>query len=81
MAEATTAMGRRGALVRFRAADVLIPPVDEILVRLHGDEVLEGRVIQEIQGDGASTGHVAVVVPRIADPVLVLCAKLLPEKS
>lgn len=69
----------RGSTVRFRVADVVIPPADELLQRLFGDDVLEGRVVEEARGDEPMNAHVAVAITGMNDPVVVLRSKLIPS--
>lgn len=58
-------------MVRFRVSDVLLPPADEVLRRLFGNDELEGCVVYQ-----ASDDRVAVAVPGLTDPVLVLGANV-----
>jgi hypothetical protein len=66
----------RGATVRFKVADVILPPADELLRRLFGDDMLQGRVVRETAGDGTTSGHVAVEVPGLVEPVIIPRSKL-----
>jgi hypothetical protein len=70
----------RGSTVRFRVADVVMPPPDELLQRLFGDDLLEGRVVEEAKGDEPMGAHVAVSIGGLSDPVVVLRSQLISTR-
>jgi hypothetical protein len=69
----------RGATVRFRVADVLLPPADELMLQLFGENVLQGCVVDQSGASGSSDAHLAVKIEGLADPVLVCRSRLMAE--
>ena len=67
----------RGTLVRFRIAHVLVPPAEELMRELFGNDLLQGSVVAEISADGHQFTHVAVTVDGLCDPVIVSRSQLL----
>ena len=66
----------QGTLVSFPVRDIYLPSVGEVLFRLHGDDVLQGRIIDYSDG-GAHGGTFAIVsVEGLPDPLIVPVEKL-----
>jgi hypothetical protein len=61
----------RTRLVHFRIADVYYPSPDEILRALHGDELLQGVVLDASEGAGAEEAFLVVKVEGLSQPVIV----------
>ena len=57
--------------MHFRVCDLWHPEPREVLVQLHGDDLLQGRVL-DVSGGGDRAARFAVIeVPGIAHPVVV----------
>lgn len=56
--------------VRFRIRDVYFPTPEEVLFALHGDDLLEGKVVGQSRGNDATT-FVVVEVAGLPRPVFV----------
>lgn len=60
-----------GTLVSFPVRDVYLPSVEEVLLRLHGDDVLQGRIIDYSDG-GEHGGTFAIIrVEGLPEPLIV----------
>jgi hypothetical protein len=66
---ATPSVNLRGQSVEFAVRDIAYPDPGAVLMRLHGDELLSGRVIDVSQGP--SEMHVVVEVRGLEQPVVV----------
>jgi hypothetical protein len=53
-------MGLRKKLVHFRVRDVYIPEPEKLVMALHGDDLLQGTVL-DVSNDNESTGSYAVI--------------------
>lgn len=59
-------------LVNFRVRDVYIPELQELLTELHGNDILQGRVLTVSDYNGTQDESYAVVVVQgIREPVVV----------
>jgi hypothetical protein len=58
-------------LVHFRVRDVYIPEPGNLLMKLHGDDLLQGRVL-DVSHDAVSTGSYAVVKVAGIDQQLIV---------
>ena len=68
----------RGRWVHFRIVDVHVPDPVEILRALHGDDLLQGRVVA-LSDTGLPGGQYAVVEVEGLDRPLVVATPLLEE--
>ena len=58
-------------LVNFRISDVYFPDPAEVLLELHGKDLLQGRVV-DVSGSGSKDDHFVVVqVEGIQQPIIV----------
>ena len=63
--------------VHFRIRDVYYPDAEKLLSDLHGDDLLQGRVL-DVSDDGAARAAFAVVeVEGLAQPVIVPSTRVL----
>ncbi len=63
--------------VHFRIRDVFYPESGKVLTDLHGDDLLQGRVI-DLSDDGTARAAFAVVeVDGLAQPVIVPAERVL----
>lgn len=70
-------MELRNRWVRFRVCDVYIPPPATLLVKLHGNDLLHGKVI-DLSDDGVEKEGFAVVeVEGLTQPVIVPVSRVL----
>lgn len=66
----------QGALVSFPVRDIYLPTVEEVLLRLHGEDVLQGRIIDFSDG-GEHGGTFAIIrVEGLREPLIVPVEKL-----
>jgi len=72
-------MNLRNKLVHFRIRDVYIPEPKELLMKLHGDDLLQGTVL-DISGDPSSSELYAVLkVPNLDQQLIVPVAQILGD--
>ncbi len=57
--------------VHFRIRDVYIPEPQQLLVTLHGEDLLQGRVIEISEGAGMTQSYAVVEVEGLKHPVIV----------
>jgi hypothetical protein len=70
-------MELRNQWVRFRIRDVYIPDPENLLLELHGNDLLQGRVI-DLSDSGLQAEAFAVVeVEGISQPVIVPVGRIL----
>ena len=62
--------------VEFRIADVYVPEPAQILVELHGKELLRGKIIDLSDADGVKDAFAVVQVQGLLQPVVVPVKKL-----
>ncbi len=67
--------------VHFRISDVYIPESSQILMELHGTDLLEGRIIDVSEGDGPEGSYAVVEVEGLSQPVVVAMKKLKNVRS
>lgn len=53
-------MGLKNKLVHFRIRDVYIPEPEKLVMALHGDDLLQGTVL-DVSNDNESVGSYAVI--------------------
>jgi hypothetical protein len=58
-------------LVHFRICDVYYPEVEKVLSELHGNDLLQGRVIDISDAGGASQAFVVVEVEGVSQPIVI----------
>jgi hypothetical protein len=58
-------------LVTFRISDVYFPDPNDVLQELHGDDVLQGQVVDVSDSGAQSEAFVVVRVEGIHQPVIV----------
>lgn len=70
-------MELRNRQVRFRVRDIHIPEPQELLMKLHGDDLLQGTAI-DLSDDGVhKDAFVVIEVAGIAHPVIIAVDRLL----
>jgi hypothetical protein len=57
--------------VHFRIRDVYIPEPQQLLTTLHGEDLLQGRVIEISEGPGMTQSYAVVEVEGLEHPVIV----------
>jgi len=60
-----------GRLVRFRIRDVHIPTPQQLLARLHENDLLEGRVAEFTDSGENAAAFAVVEIPQFEQPVIV----------
>jgi hypothetical protein len=58
-------------LVNFRVRDVYIPELQDVLTELHGNDILQGRVLTVSDNDRQDECYAVVVVQGIREPIVV----------
>ncbi len=66
--------------VRFHINDIYVPEPAEILVELHGRDLLSGRIIYFSDGGAQRNAYAVMEVDGLSRPVVVAVAKLLKPK-
>jgi hypothetical protein len=64
-------MSLRNKRVHFRVRDVYIPEPEKLLMKLHGDDLLQGTALDVAQGEGPGTTYLVVKVPDIDEQLIV----------
>ena len=57
--------------VQFRISDVFVPEPVQILMELHGKEILRGKIIDVSDADGQEEAFAVVEVEGLSQPVVV----------
>jgi hypothetical protein len=69
-------MELRNRQVRFRVRDIHIPDPRELLIELHGDDLLQGKAI-DLSDDGSQNKTFVVIeVAGVAQPVIIAVDRL-----
>lgn len=68
-----------GERVRFRISDVRMPEPSEVLARLHGDDLLEGRVADFTDSGAEPEAYALVEVADFDGPLVVPTRALNPS--
>lgn len=63
-------------LVSFPLRDVYLPSPQEILLELHGDEILQGRILDYSDGGTGGLTYAVVAVEGLTQPVIIPVEKL-----
>lgn len=63
--------------VHFKLRDVYVPPPGEVLDALHGNDILQGRVVGVTAGATAGEAYAVVRVEGFERPVVVPLARIL----
>lgn len=72
-------MDLRNKLVHFRIRDVYIPEPEKLVMQLHGDDLLQGTVL-DVSRDEASVGAYAVIrVAGIEQQLIVPVSEILGD--
>jgi hypothetical protein len=61
----------RNSWVNFRICDAYVPEPLQILMELHGEDLLHGKIIDVSDGSGQDEQFAVVEVERLAQPVVV----------
>jgi hypothetical protein len=61
----------KGRRVHFRLRDIFVPPPQEVLEELHGDDLLQGRVVALTERGNAEGTYVVVEVEGLRHAVVV----------
>lgn len=61
----------RNSWVNFRICDAYVPEPLHILMELHGDDLLHGKIIDVSDSGGQDEQFAVVEVERLAQPVVV----------
>ena len=64
-------------LVHFRVCDLWHPEPREVLEQLHGDDLLQGRVLDVSSGGDRAAMFAVIEVPGIGSPVVVAVDRIL----
>jgi hypothetical protein len=64
-------MNSTGQWVRFKIRDIYYPDPTQVLVDLHGDDLLEGKVLDRSDSGIRKDAFAVVQVEGIAEPVIV----------
>jgi hypothetical protein len=62
--------------VHFKLTDVYFPDPGKILRELHGEDLLQGKVIDTSDGGSQQTAFVVVEVEGLAEPVVVSAERI-----
>jgi hypothetical protein len=62
--------------VHFRISDAYIPEPTQILMELHGADLLEGRIIDVTEGGGPEGSYAVVEVEGLSQAVVIAMKKL-----
>jgi len=72
-------MDLRNKLVHFRVRDVYIPEPEKLLMKLHGNDLLQGTVL-DVSGDHRSSELYAVLdVPGLDQQLIVPVTRILGD--
>ena len=63
-------------LVSFPIRDVYLPSPQDLLFALHGDEILQGRIIDYSDGGTGGLTYAVVAVEGLPQPVIIAVEKL-----
>ena len=82
-------MDWRNRWVHFRVRDVHVPEPEQLLLAMHGDDVLQGKVMEVVEGEAETSvfAVVHVVHPAVTQPFIVPLQKIseddavIPDKS
>ena len=57
--------------VNFKIEDIYVPPPDHILMKLHGSDVLQGKIIDSCDSGPLRNAFVVVEVEGLEEPLVV----------
>jgi hypothetical protein len=57
--------------VNFRIGDIYIPEPTQVLMELHGKDLLEGKIIDLSDSGGQEDPYAVIEVERLSQPVVV----------
>lgn len=72
-------MDWRNKRVHFRIRDVYIPEAEKLVMKLHGDDLLQGTVLDVAQGEGSEGSYAVIKVPGIDEQLIVPLAEILGD--
>jgi hypothetical protein len=70
-AEAAVYMDWRNKRVHFRIRDVYIPEAEKLVMKLHGDDLLQGTVVDVAKGEGNDVSYAVINVPGLDEKLIV----------
>ena len=63
--------------IHFKLREIYVPPPEEILDALHGEEILQGRVVGFTEGQSGAGTYVVAEVDGLEHPVIVPLQRIL----
>ena len=69
-------MAFQNRLVHFRIRDVYYPEPQQVLADLHGDDLLQGRVIDVTDNQGREGAYAVIQVDGLDKPLIVSIARI-----
>ena len=72
-------MDWRNKRVHFRIRDVYIPEAEKLVMKLHGDDLLQGTVVEVAQGEGRDAAYAVISVPGLDEKLIVKLDEILDE--
>lgn len=72
-------MDWRNKRVHFRIRDVHIPEAEKLAMKLHGDDLLQGTVVDVAHGEGGNASYAVINVPGIDDKLIVRLDEILGD--
>lgn len=70
-AQAAVYMDWRNKRVHFRIRDVYIPEAEKLVMKLHGDDLLQGTVVDVAKGEGNDVTYAVINVPGLDEKLIV----------
>jgi hypothetical protein len=67
----------RNRQVRFKVRDIHIPDPQDILMELHGDDLLQGKAVDLSDNGTQDATFVVIEVAGLSQPVIIALARLL----
>ena len=72
-------MDWRNKRVHFRIRDVYIPEAEKLVMKLHGDDLLQGTVVDVTRGEGSDACYAMIKVPGLDEKLIVRLDELLGD--
>jgi hypothetical protein len=72
-------MDWRNKRVHFRIRDVYIPEAEKLVMKLHGDDLLQGTVVDVAQGEGNDACYAVISVPGLDEKLIVKLDEILGD--
>ena len=70
-------MTLQNRLVHFRIRDVYYPEPQQVLFELHGEDLLQGRVIDVTDNEGREGAYAVIQVDGIDKPLIVALTRIM----